>query len=80
MLRLLIDHMLDDDSGAARMEKFKKFICDSRGLVTIEWVAIAAVALVAAVTIAVLVFQGAGTLGDAVADEMTEAAGEVSGG
>jgi hypothetical protein len=45
-------------------------------LVTIEWVAISAVALVAAVGISAMLLQGADDLGGSIADRMSEAADE----
>lgn len=56
------------------MNKLSLFMRDERGLVTIEWVAIAAIALLAAVAISGLVLNGADRLGGAVANNMSDAA------
>lgn len=57
-----------------------RFLADEAGLVTIEWIAIGAVALVAAVTISLAVLTGANTLGTAVANQMNTTAGQVNSG
>ena len=61
------------------MRKLIPFLRERDGLVAIEWVAIAAVALVAAVSITLIVSQGTANLGGAVADQMSDAADDVSG-
>lgn len=60
------------------MNPIRRFISDDKGLVTIEWVAIAAVAFIAAIGIAGLLLNSADGLGGAVADQMSEAADDVS--
>lgn len=61
------------------MSKRRTFWKDQRGVVSIEWVAIAAVAFVAAVAIAGALLGGADDLGDAVAGQMSATADEVDG-
>lgn len=51
-----------------------KFLRDIRGVTTIEWVVIAAVAMLAALGISNMVLQGADELGDSVAGRMCNAA------
>ena len=58
----------------------KQFLKDESGVATIEWLAISAVVLVAAITISLAVLQGANTLGTAVAGEMSATAEDISGG
>ena len=58
------------------MRTISVFARATQGLVTIEWVAISAVALVAAVGISVMLLQGADNLGGSIADRMSEAADE----
>ncbi|MGE0408456.1 MAG: hypothetical protein AB7P23_04240 [Amphiplicatus sp.] len=60
------------------MQKPTSFLCIEDGLVTIEWIAIAAVAFVAAVSISATVFGGTQDLGGAVAGHMSAAADGVS--
>ena len=61
------------------MHRNNHFLKKDDGLVTIEWVAIAAVAFVASVTIAGTLLSGASNLGGSVADQMNAAAGEGDG-
>jgi Flp pilus assembly pilin Flp len=56
----------------------RKFWKDESGLTTVEWVMISAVVMVAAFAITSVVLHGAEHLGDAVADQMTDAADDVS--
>jgi len=56
------------------------FIKDPRGVVTVEWVMIAAVAFLAAVTIAGTLMTGTNDLGGAVSDQMSAAADDIEGG
>jgi Flp pilus assembly pilin Flp len=56
------------------MRTFGKFLRDEDGLATIEWVALAAVAFIAAVGIAGILMNGADALGGAVATQMSETA------
>jgi Flp pilus assembly pilin Flp len=56
------------------MKSLVRFRREERGLVTIEWVAVGAVALLAAVAISALVLNGADRLGGAVANNMRDAA------
>lgn len=56
-------------------KNFREFIYEDRGLVAIEWIAIAAVVLVSTAAIAAAVLGGAETLGTSVANEMSAAAG-----
>ena len=58
------------------MRTISVFARATQGLVTIEWVAISAVALVAAVGISAMLLQGADDLGGSIADRMSEAADE----
>lgn len=60
------------------MLKKNSFLKDDRGLVTIEWVAIAALAFVAAFAIAGTLMTGANTLGGAVSGQMTGAADAIT--
>lgn len=59
------------------MRAIKRFLKDTSGLTTIEWVAICAVVLLAAVAITNMVLQGADGLGVAVTDKMSAAADDV---
>ncbi|HXI87093.1 MAG TPA: hypothetical protein VNH64_06515 [Parvularculaceae bacterium] len=61
------------------MRKKCGFIRSDAGVVTIEWIGIAAVALVASVLIAGIVFTGTKSLGSSVANQMSAAADSVSG-
>jgi hypothetical protein len=54
--------------------EIRRFLKSAEGLVTVEWVAIAAVCLIAAFGISALVMEGADALGGAVADNMSDAA------
>ena len=58
------------------MRTISVFARATQGLVTIEWVAISAVALVAAVGISAMLLQGADDLGGSIADRMSAAADE----
>lgn len=51
-----------------------KFLKDVRGVTTIEWVVIAAIAMMAALGISTMVLQGADDLGGSVAGRMCDAA------
>jgi hypothetical protein len=55
----------------------RKFLAKNDGTTTIEWVAIAAIVLLAAMGITSVVLQGADGLGGAVADQMDDAADNV---
>lgn len=61
------------------MSLLKFLMKDDRGVVSIEWVAIGAVAFVAAVAIASTLLTGAGDLGGAVAGQMSATASEIEG-
>ena len=52
------------------MKMKRSFLANDEGLVTIEWVAITAVAFLAAVGISAILMQGADGLGGAVANRM----------
>ena len=54
-----------------------KFLQNEDGLATIEWVAICAVVLLAALAISSTVLSGASDLGTAVTDKMSAAADDV---
>jgi hypothetical protein len=58
------------------MRTISLFARNNFGMVTIEWVAISAVALIAAIAISAMLLQGADDLGGSIADRMSEAAGE----
>ena len=61
-----------------RVMKIKRsFLANDEGLVTIEWVAIAAVAFLAAAGISAILMQGADGLGGAVAGRMAGAAEDI---
>ena len=66
--------------GNDMSKNFRNFLEDEHGLVTIEWIAIAAVVLVSTAAIATAVLDGAETLGTSVANEMSAAAAEGDGG
>ena len=68
-----LEHSLE-----VRVMKVKRsFLANDEGLVTIEWVAIAAVAFLAAVGISTILMQGADGLGGAVAGRMAGAAEDI---
>ena len=61
-----------------RVMKMKRsFLANDEGLVTIEWVAIAAVAFLAAAGISAILMQGADGLGGAAAGRMAAAAEDI---
>ena len=62
------------------MRSISHFFRSQRGLVTMEWIAIAAVAFVAALAISFLLLEGADDLGGSVAGQMSEAADQIDGG
>ena len=61
------------------MKMKRSYFASDQGLVTIEWVSIAAIVLLAAIGISAMLLQGADGLGGAVADRMAEAADDVGG-
>jgi len=61
------------------MSVFKEFMKSESGVVTIEWVSIAAVAFIAAIAISGALLSGAGNLGGAVAGQMNATAQSVNG-
>ena len=61
------------------MRMKRSFLAIDKGLVTIEWVAIAAIAFLAAAGISAVLMQGADGLGGAVADRMAETAEGMGG-
>jgi Flp pilus assembly pilin Flp len=58
--------------------RFNQFLKADEGLTTVEWVVLAAVCLLAALGISNMVLGGANELGGAVADQMSDAADDVS--
>jgi Flp pilus assembly pilin Flp len=61
------------------MFRNSEFLRREDGVVSIEWVAIAAVAFVAAVAISAALLTGAGNLGGAVAGQMNTTAEQIEG-
>jgi hypothetical protein len=68
---------LDHNLEVCVMKMKRSFLANDEGLVTIEWVAIAAVAFLAAVGISTILMQGADGLGGAVAGRMAGAAEDI---
>lgn len=55
----------------------RSFVRSERGIVTVEWVVIAVVVMIAALAITVAVLNGASDLGSSVANKMSDAADEM---
>ena len=56
----------------------KKFLRNEEGLVTIEWVGIAAVMVLAAIAVTAFIMTGAGNAGESVAGGLTTMADEAA--
>jgi Flp pilus assembly pilin Flp len=68
---------LFSNSGSGGMRNFIRFFKRDDGLTTVEWVVLCAVVLLAALGISNMVLQGADDLGNAVANQMSDAADDV---
>lgn len=60
------------------MRRLNRFFSDQKGVVTVEWVAIAGIAFLAAVVITGTMMAGADNLGGAVAGQMNAAADDIN--
>lgn len=60
------------------LEVIRRYISDTKGLVTVEWIGITAVVALAGIIITTFIMVSARDLGDSVADNMDAASANIS--